>query len=225
MSVEFSLLTTGGIMRSLCEETERLLKPIRLSEFDRIEIGIYADLENFTVETFEQFSPESPKRRASFEAIVNRWQWRVPSARIDTKGRMICPATDFTVIIICALFPDDRIRFKDAKTKIVFEYLCAIFKSYFTRAKQQADFKATGALTELARSLPDPPWPADADGVVTPMSLNKYQRCAAACSIGAEGFALYMEQGTGKTAVTIARLDEEARRWKANPDNQGYTDR
>lgn len=205
-------------MRSLCEETERLLKPIKLGEFDKIEIGIFADLESFTVDAFQSYSPESPRKLATLEAIPNRWQWRIPGSRIDTKGKLICPATDFSVIVICALFPDDRITFRDQAAKTVFEYLCATFKSYFNRAQQQADFKTNSRLTALAESLPNPPWLTDENGVVTPMMLNKYQRCAASCATGAEGYALFMEQGTGKTAVVIARMDEEARRRKLQAD-------
>lgn len=198
-------------MRSISEETDKLLAPLAIGPHDQIEIGIWKDLERFTISAFSRYSDASPKMTCgSKHANTSHWQERIPDSKLDTHNRINAPTTDFTVVVICALWPENRIRFSSELAKEVFEQLAFQWKVYFEAAQQQADFKEHGILTDIAKSIPDPPG----------LHLGSYQKCAAACGASVPGYAYFMGMGTGKTPAAIARIDLEARWWLVQQEMQ-----
>lgn len=216
-------LTLSGIanlIEPLCDETKKLLQPLRsLGHYDKIQIGIQSDLESFVCEVYRQYKPGDKKQPCySPGAQPNSWQWRIPGSRIDTKGRLIAPTTDFTVILLGAMWGEERITFEDAAAQLIFQKLAIQWQLYIHTAAWQAEYKAFGTMPDLAKSFPDP---VNADGsprldeAGQPIKAAEYQRVAAACGAAVPGYALFMKQGTGKTFVAIMVQDFLARKHKA----------
>ena len=106
-------------------------------------------------------------------------------------------ATDFTATIIHNAWPSDRLQMTDS-AKLVYDYLIATAKQAQANADDYAAFKADGTIPNHDMILhPDYP-------------LSGYQQVGAWNALRSEGFAEFMEQGTGKTAVTIARICNDA---------------
>ena len=110
--------------------------------------------------------------------------------------------TDFTAISLSRIIPSDRIIFKDDDSQTAFRYLIRRFFAQTARANMTASFKINGIVPEMpADYVPHPQWP-----------LSDYQKTALMFALGQESTALFMDRGTGKTAVTINRVCLEAQR-------------
>ncbi len=128
------------------------------------------------------------------------WPRRVPEVKEDyIRGTWWMAGTDFNVLLINSLWPSDRIIFdEDAKT--LYFYL-------LTRFLHQAKRSVIKSRYYLQQQSPE-----DADTFIDSQSnpLLPYQRAALSTCINQEASALFMEQGTGKTPVVIARICNEA---------------
>lgn len=134
----------------------------------------------------------------SYEATVT-WFERVPERKRLMGGGWLLAATDFTAIIINALWDRDKIMF-EPNAKVVFDYLLMRFTSQTVSAAQRARYRVHDDVPDIG--LLDHP----------ELPLAPYQKIATVTSIGQESMALFMEQGTGKTPCVISRICHEASR-------------
>lgn len=128
-------------------------------------------------------------------------RWHLGDRSVSRAGEWRVTPTDFNCLLIKECWPRERIIFRSEQAKGVFLLVIRRFLSQTIRASQQAQFKIEGNGAELPpqfRDHPDHP-------------LAPYQKAALAFSLKQEGTALFMEQGTGKTAVSVGRVCTEAR--------------
>lgn len=226
-------------IKPLCPQTERLLAPIAIFKNDRIVIDVTKELDHFvfytcsvavrvkrdlpqgacakqfmvhvpsgapnkTYKRFKSFDLVDVERRPpSIEANVASWATRLPEQKLVDGGRIQTPCVDTSALIISSLWPSDQIVWASPEAKTVFDYLLKSFTSQIHRAEYQARFKETGDVMGYheawyASEVDDPD-----------LRLTNYQRQAVACAYDAEGYALFKEQGTGKTYTSIRRVDLE----------------
>lgn len=184
-------------VRPLCSQTEKLLRPVDLHENDRLRISIDGDLKKFTLRPFSVGDSRIP----SYHASTSHWGARFPERFVNSvNGYFQVPATDISALIIASVWDRSRLVFDDDDAQTVFDYLLLTFTSELHRAEMQARYKATGEVTGYRQEWIDQ----------EREPLMPYQRQAVACSLGAEGFGLLKEQGTGKTYTAIRRIDIES---------------
>lgn len=190
--------------------TELMVARVRINDNDRLSVGLVEDGKRFLVRPYavdgggNAISP-------SYEAS-HQWVTRVPERRQQAWNTWLLGATDVTALIINAVWRSDQIVFEDELARITFHYLLTRFLSQTMHARTKAEFKVNGSL---------PPWPADAvDHAELP--LAPYQRVGLVTSLATEASALFMEQGTGKTAVVIRRVCVEAGRMRASGERRLY---
>ena len=107
-------------------------------------------------------------------------------------------ATDTTVAIISALWPISQVIFKDQDTVTMFNYLVTSSLNYDFAAELSAHYQET-------KTAPPAAFPKRDD-----VTLAPYQITATAIANRVEAFALFMEMGTGKTAISVTRMCADA---------------
>ncbi|PHR91957.1 MAG: hypothetical protein COA69_09335 [Robiginitomaculum sp.] len=118
-------------------------------------------------------------------------------------------ATDTTVIMMYHSLTNDHIRWVDQDTKLLYISLLARFLSQTKATRIVAEYKINGIVPDM----PD-------DYVETNPPLMPQQRVGVVVSLNQPSKALFMEQGTGKTATVVARVNIEAVR-KRNGTSPG----
>lgn len=193
--------------------TRELIKKVKLSSTDRLHVGLNKDGDRFvaTIGAPEGHWP-SPEARVG-------WFQRVP-ARRQNKGypgtQYFLETTDCTAIVIATLWPRDQIVWDD-DARTVFDYLMttitsqeksleliARFREYSEREEQIQEWGIP--VPHVLKDVRLPQMHPDED-----LRLTLYQDVAAGCALRNEGFAYFMEQGTGKTPPSIAVMCERAR--------------
>lgn len=171
--------------------TRKLLDPSPIGDEDYLHVDMG---QNFFVLT-----PKSDRENGAARwQSRSGWPAKIPGAKyvMMPQPHWLTPVTDFTVLV-CASTWKDRIVFENKDVELEWNYLLLRFVKANQAAEAQADFWVNGKVPENAPK----------GNEFNP--LSPYQRVAAYCAIGAEGYALFKEQGTGKTATTIARMDAE----------------
>ncbi len=187
-------------MRALTDATAGLLKPVDLEPQDRLHLDIENDRKTF---------------RATIKSVGKTWQDAYPSlaatrvwiSRVPERKRVeqfantwLFKATDYTAEIINAVWPRDKIVFESEEARIILDYLLLTTTAQDHCAEVTAAYKERGEVPKHDLTLhPDLP-------------LAKYQQVALVNSLASEGYGLFMEQGTGKTPVVVARVCNEAPR-------------
>lgn len=141
---------------------------------------------------------------------AREWIKRIPESRAvpgyENEGWWIIAATDYTVLALRGTWPRERLVFINDFAKTTFEFIEKRFDVQSRRAETQARWKIEGEMPEMPTDFLDhPDYP-----------LSDAQKLGVQLSLGAEGFALFMDKGTGKTAVTLNRICNEAARHKRN---------
>jgi SNF2 family DNA or RNA helicase len=181
--------------------TSQLIRAAELRPTDHLIIWIKKDWFHAKIKCQDEFGWELFQPGVSREARdVFR---RMPECRRDRiQGCYIFSATDFNALILYHAWPLKQITFKDEESRVVFETLLLRFLSQTDRANQQAEFKVQGVITP-----PPSDWRTHKKH-----PLADYQTAGCLFCLGSEGSALFMDRGTGKTAVTIQRVCMEAAR-------------
>lgn len=190
-------------MRALSDATAGMLKPVNLGPHDRLKIDVDKDLKDFICEITADTEGYSPTFHAT-----RSWIQRIPERReLERFNQWSFAATDYTAEIIRAIWPDEKIIWKDEKALTLFNYLLVSTTQQDSNAEDYARWKADGSLPDLNGMELHREYP-----------LAKYQQAATAISGNSRGYGLFMEQGTGKTPVVIARIcSEAAKRDPSNP--------
>jgi len=126
--------------------------------------------------------------------------WRDEHDSYNYQRRRIA-ITDYSVTKL-SVWPKDRLVFEDQETAMLFAGFCIGMEKQNERATLQADFKLYGAMpisVGKMENLETEKYP-----------LSDYQKTAVALCLNQPSYALFMEQGTGKTATAIARVNIEA---------------
>ena len=178
----------------LSSSTARLFKPLNLHEDDRLRID--TDGKNFIVRAFS-INKDGRESWPSYEAGEG-WVLRIPERkRLEMHGKWWLGGTDFTAIVIHHLWPEHQLIITD-EAMILYKYLLTRFLSQTHLAETRAKYAATKEV-ENFRFQDSSEFP-----------LLSYQRVALQTCMNQEGSALFMEQGTGKTPIVIARICNEA---------------
>ena len=138
------------------------------------------------------------------------WQ-RLPEADSRVKPLGVeweVAATDFTALVLRHAWPQERIIWGEGAEEL-YRYLRMRFLAQSSKVRLQAEFKAHGTVPALPEHFRDH----------EDLPLAPYQRTALAMSLGQEGFAFFMDKGTGKTATAVARVCHDAAVRFANGGN------
>lgn len=156
------------------------------------------------------FTSENARARFFTRIPEHRWLGKpvrmadgsVRHAKPENFHKYLLAATDYTALVVHHSWPESRIVFACDEARMTHEFLLRRFFAQNLRAAVQAKYKLEG----VAPTMPE-------DYVRHPdFPLSQYQEVALLMSAGQEGLALFMEQGTGKTAVIVNRVCLEARR-------------
>lgn len=211
------------IVEPLCSATAGAFKPVQLWGGEHLEVDLDDELRRFVTKVvmyrpytgvlrFDESSDqvvtirgqEWVRENSTPPNSANHWVKQVPE-RTAVKGhydKWTLAGTDFTVLIIHHAWPADRIIFKSEAAEIKYNFLLYRFCAQSRVALATANFKVHGKLPEIPRDYrPHPASP-----------LLNYQLVPFVSFLHAEASALFMDPGTGKTAVVVNRVATEAAR-------------
>lgn len=228
--------TIEAIVEPLSRATEQVFKPLRLREWDWLEISLDDEARRFVVESksyrevkpgqckychdveqahtvnhhpftpvgisFEQGGVSFAESGMPMSLDATNWVRRVPEQRDNKNGKFTLAGTDFTVLLIEHLWPKNRVRFKTSDAHLMYQYLYQRFVSQNKAAMIAAEFKVNRTIPKLPADFIDHP-------TYPPLP---FQRVPVAMFSFKEAAALFMQQGTGKTSTSIARIMLEAGR-------------
>jgi SNF2 family DNA or RNA helicase len=186
-------------MKPLTSATAALLKPIALHETDRMTIRL--DGNYFICEIHAVTAHDPTKWTWASYPARSHFPVRVPERKVLTGGKSDTwqfGATDITVTVINALWKPEQLEFIGEDAQLQYDYLIASSIAYARISEMSATYHAD-------KSVPAHQMSSHADFPLTP-----YQRVATAASLLTPGYALFMEQGTGKTPCVISHINTEA---------------
>lgn len=183
-------------MKVLSEATDRLFRPIEFSTHDRLHVSLNAEGDRFIC----SFYQEVTDRRGYPSYNVRRYfVARFPERRqLDGLCVWELAATDTTANLIDKVWPASQLIMDD-DAKVIYQYCLATTERQDQVAEAVAHYKADKTL------------PSQQFDLHCTNKLASYQQVGLYCSVQSEGYGLFMEQGTGKTAVVIARICNEAK--------------
>lgn len=190
--------------------TEQVLaEPLHLSDRDYLKVKLEnADTFEFVLTTTEGGYPSSAAKHDFMKRFPER---RAVPGRFETWWHV--PTTDVSATILDRLWPKDRISVTD-EARVTLDYLLATLQWQGTAIHRSARYHEFMGLRPAIQGAAVPTTNGiapdfDLQGGLTPML---HQRVALANCVDVEGYGLFMEQGTGKTAVVIGRVDAESDR-------------
>jgi len=187
---------TLDFIKPLCKKTQELFAPLAIRDSDRIKLSLTKDGKHFRAEMFAMRPSEDGgllRTYASYEANV-RFPQRIPERRKFSEKAWQFSSCDMTALLIAFHWDQTQISFTDELSRQTYTYLLARFYV------QTKSIQKRNSVDDF-RFLDHPTFP-----------LTAYQKRAFFASMNNEGFGLFMEQGTGKTAVCIARIMNECLR-------------
>lgn len=197
------------IIQPLCDATEQVFTPIDIQKNDFLLISL--DKERFIIEAVELTDTISERQingryisryGARNGQIASAWVMRIPERSKQIHyGKYSVAATDYSALVIHHVWPADHLIFTSPEAETLYRFLVIRFFGQTRRAEMIARFKLNGELPALPPEFIDHP----------DLPLAPYQRCGVASNLMQEAAGLFWEQGTGKTAVCIARTCLEAR--------------
>ena len=138
-------------------------------------------------------------------AAASTWFHRVPERKQEGYATWVLAGTDYSALIIHHAWPHRRLIFKTEEAQLLYTFLLQRFYVQTKAARIIADFK-------LNKTVPEMPQDYVAH---SKLPLVDFQRVGLMASLHNPSYALFMEQGTGKTAICIARVCLEAARKRA----------
>ena len=191
-----------------------LFDELRLSEGDRMDVTLSDDAKWFKCGMYGTglFASQGGEGYASRTA-AHEWPLRVPERRkilpttYTMREHWEFATTDITALLIYSLWPKDRVEFTD-EARIVYDFLLQRLAFQTSRAYDRARYQmADDHMREwyVREILPRIKFVDNAE-----LPLTIYQKVGLCGCIHQEASALFMEQGTGKTPVVIARICNEA---------------
>lgn len=194
----------NSVLTPLCERSADLLKPIDLLPNDRLLLELDEDGTNFIAHPYGDFG--DGRRVQSSSSTRGAWQIRMPECKDRGANRWEIAATDFNALIINAVWPSHQLVFGEGARE-TYEYLLTRFLGQTVNAHIRAAYKIEGENPSMPGWFNDHP---EKD-----KQLSKYQCVGLVGSAFQDAACLFMEQGTGKTPVGIARIMNEAQVFRA----------
>ncbi len=185
------------LIEPLCSATEQIFAPMNIRSSDRLHVKLNEDGNHFLLETRDVVENNFP----SWDA-ARRFYRRIPEKKQNGYSGWSTGATDITAIIINHFWPREQIIFSE-EAEMVFDFLLTRFIMQCELAKVRSEHKVAGTVPEMHDMLDCEELP-----------LADYQLRALLSCYKQEAFALFMEQGTGKTPIVINRICNEARTLK-----------
>lgn len=188
--------TDSSPIKALTRATRDALAPLHPDTDDLVLIELDDKLARFKLK-FVDARDYRPVPRLSASALD--LLERLPE-RSNRRGNVdlgpatwLAAATDYTATVIASSWPQNQIRLID-EAGTVYTYLLNTLVGHTRIAEIYAKYKHDGTVPAHSLELhPDFP-------------LTNYQQTATHCATLAEAYALFMEQGTGKTACVIAAV-------------------
>jgi len=229
-------LNTYGVrvLEPLSKATETLLEPLSILPNDYLLVGIDEEAKRFIAKIVtlkEPINGEEGRRLLCPDGktrIIDRWnpsysaRWqfirRIPEkkeilGKLDEHiNKWILAATDFTALVIHHSWPRNQVVFGE-EAKVLYDYLLMRFMAQSVSANLVARFKVEGHVPSMPEDFMDRP---EED-----RKLSPYQKIGLLASLNQPGYALFMEQGTGKTPIIVHRINLEGFR-KRKRENKMY---
>jgi len=212
---------TLPILEPLCKATEQVLKPIELFQNDRLVIDVSDDGRKFTTEAkaiylangrelqdneeqhfYNGIEYRGERYHSASSNAARRWQQRVPERKETGWGSWAFAATDFTALVIHHVWPDEKLIFKTEEAELLYKFLLHRFMSQTRSAVISAKFKINKEVPAMPADYIDHP----------DLPLSDYQKVGFMTTLYQEASALFMQQGTGKTPIGVARTNYEGKR-------------
>jgi SNF2 family DNA or RNA helicase len=220
-------ISSFPIVEPLSEATQNALRPLRLREWDYLEIGMDENETAFLMRAVprriftEGIELGELKTQSTVTGVkvypineyvgyeTNEFLARIPESKAfsgaETRGLYKVGMTDYSVILVHCCWPRERLIFKSSTAAMQYDYLLRRFVSQTARANLQAKFKLEGV-------VPPPPKDYVAHDKYP---LSDYQMVGMQMGLGQSAIALFMQKGTGKTATAIGLICLEANRTRA----------
>lgn len=188
---------TQHVIQPLCYESKRLFRPIQFWSTDRLYVSLDKSGKKFHVEV-----KNSSGRLYVSGAASHDWVKRIPERKsIGGYGQWELAATDTTALVINAIW--SNIEFTP-DAQVVYDYLLTKFVTQTQFTSFAMRYRSSPETVQAAMKRIQ-----HMDRKELPLMLH--QRVGLVGCYRKEGFALFMEQGTGKTPIVIARICREAR--------------
>lgn len=173
-----------SFQNSLSEEVRSGLLKHRLDDTDRLEIRMNKR-GNFSMRTIHENGCSG-----SYRAGATLYSLPESHKNFSTELWTVA-TTDFNVLTLLQMWPIEKMIFDD-ESRIVFDYLLTRYLQQIVQLHKKSQIKGSLAFRDC-KEFP----------------LMPYQRIALEGIINQESSALFMEQGTGKTPIAIARICNE----------------
>ena len=196
-------IITQNFLEPLNDSTKRLLAPIQFMSNDRLHIGLDDNNKRFIFDLYAlrlDNTHKSPSWRAE-KTFMSRIPERKRMYSPNAQSQWLVGGTDFTAILVNGLWPAEQVTFTK-EAKLLYTYLLARFLKQTLNSRVKAAYKLNGEIPEMPKGFIDHP--------IRP--LMSFQKVALATQLFEEGSNEWMEQGTGKTPIIIARVCFEAGR-------------
>lgn len=192
-------------MKALTKETARLLTPIQVRDSDRLELALSSDSKHFIVriyaETVWQDTPGETWPSGRARTLIHRIPEKKRYTANSAGEHWMFGASDMTAEIINQSWPKSQLVWKEADAKLLYKFLLT------SKARQDLNAENVAHFKEHNELLPRHNFDLHPN-----MPLARYQELGLCNSMDNESYALFMEQGTGKTAIVVARICNEAKR-------------
>jgi SNF2 family DNA or RNA helicase len=189
-------------MKPLTSATAELFKPIYFKSTTRLHLDIDDEGKHFTASFF---IPDPSGWRDPHDIGVKTLTGRIPE-RKELSGagcsQWQLGATDFTVELILAHFPLSQAEMTP-EAQATFSYIHANSLAQDKAAEVYANWKEHQIVPQHSYDMS------------SEMPLECYQQVALYNAMRSTGYGLFMQQGTGKTPVAIARICNEAKGFRA----------
>lgn len=134
------------------------------------------------------------------------WFRRVPERSQKGFGLWRLAGTDYTALVIHHAWPHHSLIFKSEEAQLLYTFLLKRFFVQSSNATIAAKFKLTKEVPAMPTDFVEHP----------KLPLTDYQKTVLLISINNLAYALFMEQGTGKTPVIVNRVCLESARKRAS---------
>lgn len=207
------------VLEPLSKATETILEPLRIRDNEFLVIDLDKKGNSFdcqarslrvcSLDETHEFVHNGERLCRCITPITRNaaenWAKRCPERKEVGMGHWIVAATDFTALVIHHAWKPEQLIFASEGAKVMYDFLIARFLSQSTVAETFAKYRIAKQLPELPPDyIPHPEFP-----------LAGYQTVPLAAFLHKDASAYFMEQGTGKTAIQVARVSLESMRKRA----------
>lgn len=140
----------------------------------------------------------------------SEWFQRIPERSQKGFGHWRLAGTDYTALIIHHAWPHHKLIFKSEEAQLLYTFLLRRFFAQSRSASIAADYKISGNFPDMPKDFIEHPT----------LPLTDYQKVAFQICLYNPNYALFMEQGTGKTPIVINKVCLESARKRAKHKKQ-----